>query len=82
MRSWSPAKTRKITRIATPASTRILGLLTEFNWIKNEAEEITVPALPDPHPCAILSTMFGDLVSPESQAAAAKATSSPAPYAR
>lgn len=58
------------------------GLLTEFNWVKSEAEEIIVPALPDPDPRAILTTMFGDLVSSESQAAAAKATSSPAPYAR
>lgn len=58
------------------------GLLTEFNWVKSESEEITVPALPNPDPRAILTTMFGDLVTPESQAAAVKATSSPAPYAR
>lgn len=58
------------------------GLLTEFNWVKSEAAEIPVPALPDPDPCAILKTMFGDLLSPESRAAAAKAMNSPAPYAR
>lgn len=58
------------------------GLLTEFNWVKSEATEIPVPALLDPDPCAILTTMFGDLLSPESRAAAAKAMNSPAPYAR
>ncbi|WP_145991807.1 hypothetical protein [Pseudomonas sp. FFUP_PS_473] len=58
------------------------GLLTEFNWVKREAEEIPVPTLPDPATCVILTTMFGELISPESQAAAAEALNSPAPYAR
>jgi|GEM_PF-3382093 len=58
------------------------GLLTEFNWVKSEADRITVPDLPESDPSAILTTMFGDLVSPENQDAAVKAISSLAPYAR
>ncbi|WP_338443891.1 hypothetical protein QCL51_17840 [Pseudomonas sp. LTR0] len=58
------------------------GVLTEFNWVKNEAEPIPVPITGDAAPSEILTAMFGDQVSSELRAEAVKAMKSPAPYAR